>query len=140
MIIGVSGRNGAGKGAVIDYLAERSFYVYSLSDVVRSELKRQGVEESRERMIEAGRALRAAAGPGALAEGLLAQLQPDRNYAIDSIRHPEEVEVLRRSPLGAGGPNRRGSNARSPGDQGSANGNVTDRRRAHARVGERSPQ
>ena len=97
MIIGVSGRNGAGKGAVIDYLAERSFYVYSLSDVVRSELKRQGVEESRERMIEAGRALRAAAGPGALAEGLLAQLQPDRNYAIDSIRHPEEVEVLRRS-------------------------------------------
>ena len=97
MIIGVSGRNGAGKGAVIDYLAERSFYVYSLSDVVRSELKRQGVEESRERMIEAGRALRAAGGPGALAEGLLAQLQPDRNYAIDSIRHPEEVEVLRRS-------------------------------------------
>ena len=48
MIIGVSGRNGAGKGAVVEFLGERSFYVFSLSDVVRDELKRQGVEETRE--------------------------------------------------------------------------------------------
>ncbi|MDG2335825.1 MAG: deaminase [Myxococcota bacterium] len=95
MIIGVSGRNGAGKGAIVDYLAERSFYVFSLSDMVRAELKRQGLDETRDRMIEAGRALREAGGPGALAEALVAQLQPDRNYAVDSIRHPAEVEVLR---------------------------------------------
>ena len=95
MIIGVSGRNGAGKGAIVDYLAEGSFYVFSLSDVVREELRRQGLEETRERMIEAGRGLRASGGAGALAEGLLAKLLPDRNYAIDSIRHPAEVEVLR---------------------------------------------
>lgn len=96
MIIGVSGRNGAGKGAVVEFLGERSFYVFSLSDVVRDELKRQGVEETRERMIEAGRELRERGGPGALAEGLISQLLPDRNYVIDSIRHPAEVEALRR--------------------------------------------
>ena len=96
MIIGVSGRNGAGKGAVVEFLAERSFYVFSLSDVVRDELKRQGVDETRERMIEAGRGLRERGGPGALAEGLISQLLPDRNYVIDSIRHPAEVEALRR--------------------------------------------
>ena len=96
MIIGVSGRNGAGKGAVIEYLGQRSFYVFSLSDVVREELERQGVEETRDRMIEAGRGLREAGGAGALAEGLIPKLQPDRNYAIDSIRHPAEVEALRR--------------------------------------------
>ena len=96
MIIGVSGRNGAGKGAVVEFLGERSFYVFSLSDVVRDELKRQGVEETRERMIEAGRGLRERGGPGALAEGLISQLLPDRNYVIDSIRHPAEVETLRR--------------------------------------------
>ncbi len=94
MIIGLSGRNGAGKGAIVEYLAERSFYVYSLSDVIRDELASRGVEETRERMIEAGRELRTAGGPGALAEGLIPKLLPDRNYVIDSIRHPAEVEAL----------------------------------------------
>jgi dCMP deaminase len=46
-------------------------------------------------MIETGNALRAAEGPGALAERLLAQLRPDQNTVVDSIRHPAEVEVLR---------------------------------------------
>jgi dCMP deaminase len=95
MIIGVSGLNGAGKGEFVKYLAERSFYVHSLSDVIRDELARRGEEESRERMIETGNELRRRGGPGALAEGLVAKLLPDRNYAIDSIRHPAEVEVLR---------------------------------------------
>jgi dCMP deaminase len=95
MIIGVSGPNGAGKGEFVSYLEERSFYVHSLSDVIRDELARRGVEESRERMIEVGTELRAQGGPGALASGLLKKLLPDRNYAIDSIRHPAEVEVLR---------------------------------------------
>ena len=30
-----------------------------------------------------------------LVERLVARLQPDRNYVIDSIRHPAEVEALR---------------------------------------------
>jgi dCMP deaminase len=95
MIIGVSGPNGAGKGELVAYLADRSFYVLSLSDVIRDELARRGLAESRERMIDVGRELRAAGGPGALAEGLLPKLSSDRNYAIDSIRHPAEVEALR---------------------------------------------
>jgi len=95
MIIGVAGRNGSGKGEVIRFLTERSFYAYSLSDVIREVLAERGVEESRERMIETGRELRAARGPGALAEITVAKLEGDVNYAIDSIRHPAEVEVLR---------------------------------------------
>ena len=95
MIIGLSGRNGAGKGEVLAFLKERSFYAHSLSDVIREELRRQGVDETRERMIEAGNAIRAKRGPGGLAEILAEQLLPDRNYVIDSVRHPAEVEVLR---------------------------------------------
>ena len=34
MILGVSGRNGAGKGEVVRFLEERSFYPLSLSDVI----------------------------------------------------------------------------------------------------------
>jgi len=98
MILGVAGPNGAGKGEVVAYLGARSFTALSLSDVIRDELRRQGVEETRERMIDAGRALRAEHGPAALAERLRPRLLPDRHYVIDSIRHPAEVEALRRGP------------------------------------------
>ncbi len=116
MILGVAGPYGAGKGEVVEFLRERSFYALSLSDVIRAALREQGLEETRERMIETGNALRTAGGPGVLAEKLLAQLLPDRNYVIDSVRHPSEVEVLRR--VGAGlppalGRRRRGCPARA---------------------------
>ena len=98
MILGVAGPNGAGKGEVVAWLSLRSFTALSLSDVIRDELRAAGLEETRERMIEAGRALRMAHGPAVLAERLRARLQPDRHYVIDSIRHPAEVAALRALP------------------------------------------
>ncbi len=95
MILGVSGLNGSGKGEVVRFLEARSFYALSLSDVLRDELRARGLEETRERMIATGRELRAAEGPGALAERLARRLVADRNYVIDSVRHPAEVEALR---------------------------------------------
>jgi dCMP deaminase len=95
MIIGVSGLNGSGKGEVVRFLSERSFYPLSLSDVIRDELAARGEAETRERMIETGNAIRSAEGPGGLAERLVRRIAPDRNYVIDSVRHPAEVEVLR---------------------------------------------
>lgn len=95
MIIGVAGRNGAGKGELVRFLEARSFTALSLSDVIRQELAARGLPESRERMIEVGQELRRRSGPGAMAQALVKQLLPDRNYAIDSIRHPVEVEILR---------------------------------------------
>jgi dCMP deaminase len=102
MIIGVAGRNGAGKGEFVDYLEARSFTALSLSDAIRRELASRGLEESRERMIETGQEMRRRAGPGALAQGLARELLPDRNYAIDSIRHPVEVEILRQHAEASG--------------------------------------
>ena len=95
MILGVAGPNGAGKGEVVAYLRARSFSALSLSDVIREALRDQGVSETRERMIEAGRRLRAEHGPAVLAQRLCARLLPDRHYVIDSIRHPAEVDALR---------------------------------------------
>jgi len=97
MIVGVAGRNGAGKGEVIKLLEARGYIAYSLSDAIRDELKAQGLEESRERMIETGTALRAAGGPGVLGERTAAKMEPARDYAIDSVRHPAEVDALRAS-------------------------------------------
>jgi dephospho-CoA kinase len=95
VILGIAGTYASGKGEICDYLRARSFAVHSLSDVIRDELRERGLGETRERMIETGTALRADGGEGVLAERILARLEPDRNYVIDSIRHPEEVATFR---------------------------------------------
>jgi dCMP deaminase len=95
MILGVAGPYAAGKGEVVAYLRERSFAALSLSDVIREELAARGLDETRERMIETGRELRARFGEAVLAERLLPRVQADRNTVVDSIRHPAEVAALR---------------------------------------------
>jgi len=95
MRIGVAGLNGSGKTEVVRFLEQRSFQAASLSDVIRAELARDGLEPVREHMIERGRALRSAHGDGVLAERVLPELLPDRHHVIDSIRHPAEVAALR---------------------------------------------
>jgi len=97
MIIGVSGRNGAGKGEFIKCLEQEGLRSLSLSDAIRRVLDERGQGETRERMIETGRELRAAGGPGVLAERLLEMMDPECNYAVDSVRHPAEVAALRAS-------------------------------------------
>lgn len=96
MIIGLTGKNGSGKGEVAKFLEEAGFHYHSLSDIIREVLRKKGQKVTRERLIETGTRLRQQDGPGALAERTLAKLSSDRNYVIDSIRNPEEVKVLRR--------------------------------------------
>lgn len=98
MIIGLTGKNGSGKTAVSDYLRSRGFEHYSLSDAIRNEIRERGEEITRDRLIDVGTELRERLGPGVLAERILALLESDHNYVIDSIRNPQEVEVLRRRP------------------------------------------
>jgi dCMP deaminase len=95
MIIGLTGKNGAGKTAVSDYLKSRGFDYYSLSDEIRAEIRRRGLDITREVLIEVGNELREQSGPGVLAERILRNLANGQNYVIDSIRNPQEVEALR---------------------------------------------
>jgi dCMP deaminase len=96
MVIGLTGRNAAGKGEVARYLESRGFEYHSLSDELRAEIRRRSQEISRDRLIAVGNELRAAYGAGVLAERVLQRLGSERNYVVDSIRNPAEVEVLRR--------------------------------------------
>lgn len=96
MLIGLTGENCAGKGTVADYLVKKSFYYHSLSDVIRDELQSAGKEITRENLIHMGNQLREKLGTGALAEKIIAKLEPDKNHIIDSIRNPAEVEALKR--------------------------------------------
>ena len=94
MIIGLTGRNGSGKGAVADYLQSKGFYLWSLSDVIRQEIVTRGETVTREHLIQVGRELRNLHGNSYLAQEIRAKLEEDRNYVIDSFRHPSEVKVF----------------------------------------------
>jgi len=98
MIIGLTGKNGAGKTAVCDCLQARGFEYASLSDAIRAEIRRRGEEITREKLIETGIEMREKGGAGILAERVLAGLETEHNYVIDSIRNPAEVDALRRRP------------------------------------------
>lgn len=96
MIIGLTGKNGSGKGEVANFLKKRGFSYQSLSDEIRGEMKRQGVGITRENLIPFANKLRNDYGPSYLAEKVLERLDPDKNYIVDSIRNPFEVETLRK--------------------------------------------
>ena len=95
-IIGLTGRNAAGKGTVASFLEKHSFVYHSLSDTLREELKRRNLEESRENLIQIGNDLRKQGGPGVLADLMIDSLLSSEDHIVDSIRNPSEVKSLRR--------------------------------------------
>ena len=97
MVIGLTGRNAAGKGEVAKYLQTKSFYYYSLSDAIREELRSRKMEVNRDSLIRMGNELRQAFGPAVLADRILRHVESDRNYVIDSIRNPSEVAALKKT-------------------------------------------
>jgi dCMP deaminase len=97
IIIGLTGRNAAGKTTAGEALGSRGFSYLSLSDVIREEARRRGLEPLRENLTALGNELREKHGPGALAELTVTRMQTDRNYAVDSIRHPAEVMALKKA-------------------------------------------
>ena len=98
MIIGLTGKNASGKGEVARFLQDKGFYYYSLSDVLREELKKRDQESTRDNLIRIGRELRSKNGDGCLAERILARTESDKNYVVDSFRHPSEIAVFRANP------------------------------------------
>lgn len=99
MIIGFTGPYCSGKDTAAEYLFNRKgFGHYSLSDELRLEMKERGIEPSRENLIAVGTELRASEGLGVLARRALRRCEPNKDYVITSIRHPVEIEELRRQP------------------------------------------
>ncbi len=97
MIIGLTGSYCSGKDTVAEYLVEnKGFTHYSLSDVIRDEMRSKGIEVTRENLIREGTALRANNGNAVLAVLALKKCAPEENCIISSIRHPAEVVELKK--------------------------------------------
>ena len=95
MILGLTGKNGAGKGEVVAFLAETGYHTYSLSDSIRDAIKAKGLTVTREHLITMGNELRSTYGAGVLADRIVRKLPLEANAVVDSIRNPFEVETLR---------------------------------------------
>lgn len=95
MLIGLTGKNGSGKGEAASFLKDRGFEYYSLSDVLREELAKRKKALTRDHLVSIGNELRRTFGPDILAKRILEKIEPDRNYVIDSVRHPEEAKALK---------------------------------------------
>ncbi len=95
MILGIAGRNASGKGAVARILRDGGFEYFSLSDEIRRALAEKGIEPTRDAMTSEGNCMRHAEGAGALAARVIRRFSPGLNQVVDSIRNPEEVNVLR---------------------------------------------
>lgn len=95
MILGLTGPNAAGKGEVARVLADGGFETFSLSDELRDEMRRHGVAETRQALIEWGTRLRTEYGRDVLARRVAARFTQGLNQVVDSIRNPDEVRFLR---------------------------------------------
>ncbi len=102
MIIGLTGKNAAGKGESAKHLERKGFEYFSLSDELREEATKRGIGHGREAMISLGNELRSTHGAGYLASAINRKIEPLRKqgkteFVVDSIRSPGEVGELRKN-------------------------------------------
>ena len=96
MLLGVTGRNAAGKTTIVEWFASQGWDSCSCSDAIRHWLRENGQDITRENLTRGGRTLRSKGGGGILAQMLLERMDSEKNTIIDSIRTTDEVLALRR--------------------------------------------
>jgi dephospho-CoA kinase len=94
-LIGLTGTNGAGKGEVAAYLMKKGYVYFSLSDLIRDELRKKRKEPTRDNLIALGNALRKRYGADILVRRVMKKVK-GKKAVVDSIRTTEEVAFLRK--------------------------------------------
>ncbi len=98
MLIGVTGTMASGKDSVSDYLKEKGFFHFSLSDAIREECDKRGLQKDRDTLRNLGNKLREEQGDSILAKLAIEAItaRGAENTVITSIRNPEEVRLLKK--------------------------------------------
>jgi dCMP deaminase len=94
MIIGISGSNGSGKDEIAKVLESMNFRHFSLSDMIREEIRSRGEEVTRDNLIRVGNEMRENEGASVLAKRAIEKVEDGENFAFSSIRNPSEVELF----------------------------------------------
>lgn len=94
MIIGLTGKMGAGKQEVSNYLISKGFSYYRYSDVLRGEAKKRKIEATRENLQKLGNKLREEnKDDGIISKMLLKMIKG--NAIVDGIRNAAEIDGMR---------------------------------------------
>jgi dephospho-CoA kinase len=95
MIIGVVGTICSGKSLFAEMLISKGFHRLGFSDEVREECKARGLEIERKILQDIGNEMREKNGGDYWAKRIISKMKPGRNYVVEGIRNPGEVEALK---------------------------------------------
>ncbi len=98
MIIGLTGKLGAGKGEAAKFFMEKGFVYHSCSDILREELRERGVGENIDNLAKLGNKIREKYGAGELAGRIVEKIRDggEERAVVDSLRNPGEIEELKK--------------------------------------------
>ena len=94
MIIGVTGTFASGKDTISEYLQQKGFFHFSLSDAIRDECDKRGLPKDRDTLIKLGNELRSTLGNDILARRAV-ESAGSQNSVFTSIRNPDEAKFLK---------------------------------------------
>ena len=98
MLFGITGTNGSGKGAVVEYLVSKKGYShYSARTVILEALNQAHLPSTKENMRTVANTLRKEHGASYIIEQLYAMAKEDTNAVIESIRTIGEAEFLKKN-------------------------------------------
>jgi len=95
MIFGVTGYYGSGKDEFAKLLNKEGFIHLSLSEEIRKEIKKKKKRSTRKNLIDEGNNIRRKYGPSELADRVIKNIKPGKDYVITSIRNKQEVMRLK---------------------------------------------
>lgn|SRR5437016_1840726 len=96
LVIGITGRIGSGKTTVGRYLESRHGFQYLRYSAVLADWQIQG-SESKDQLQKVGWEVMAGGLQPELNRRLIAQILPERNVAVDGLRHPLDYDTLHNS-------------------------------------------
>ena len=97
MILGITGTNGSGKGAVVDHLVAKGFVHFSVRNRLEEALNERGIPVTRPALREYANSLRKEHGAGYFIQLILEEIAAQNipNAVIESIRTMGEFEYLK---------------------------------------------
>jgi len=105
MYIALTGYMGTGKGEISKKLQNQGYKYIPLSDMVREEAKKRGLEQTRENLQDVGNDLRKTYGPGVLGLRVRETIENEEGsifgagkWIIDGVRNPNEISELKKIP------------------------------------------
>lgn len=96
LIIGLTGYARSGKDTVASMIAEKyNFKMFTFSDLLKTELMKQGRPVTKDEMSKYGDMLRAEYGPEIMAEKMWEKARRFPRVVLSGFRTPEEVKRMR---------------------------------------------